>query len=52
MGKAFRNPKDKVDFYTLFDQFANETSLNNENDMHYVMSVLIRGGVFGKGDKE
>ena len=51
MGKAFRNPKDKVDFYTLFDQFAKETFLNNENDMHYVISVLIRGGVFGKGDK-
>ena len=52
MGKAFRNPKDKVDFYTLFDKFACGVSLENDNDKHYVMSVLIRGGVFGKGDKE
>ena len=52
MGKAFRNPKDKVDFYTLFDRFACGTTLDHDNDKHYVMSVLIRGGVFGKGDKE
>ncbi|WP_019001599.1 type I-F CRISPR-associated protein Csy3 [Succinimonas amylolytica] len=52
MGKAFRNPKDKVDFYTLFDRFTCGTPLDNDNDKHYVMSVLIRGGVFGKGDKE
>lgn len=52
MGKAFRSPKDKVDFYTLFDKFAYEEPLENENDKHFVMSVIIRGGVFGKGDKE
>ena len=46
IGKAFRSPSDKVDFFTLFEQFICETSLNQENDMHYVMSVLIRGGVF------
>lgn len=52
MGKAFRNPKDKVDFYTLFDKFVYGEPLESDNDKHYVMSVIIRGGVFGKGDKD
>ena len=52
MGKAFRTPTEKMDFYSLFDKFACGSPLDNDNDMHYVMSVLIRGGVFGKGDKE
>ena len=53
IGKAFRAPtdKDKVDFYTLFDKFASGVQLDNDNNKHFVMSVLIRGGVFGKGDK-
>ncbi|HAR79538.1 MAG TPA: type I-F CRISPR-associated protein Csy3 [Succinivibrionaceae bacterium] len=51
MGRAFRNPKDKVDFYTLFDRFACGKALDSEEEQHYVMSVIIRGGVFGKGDK-
>ena len=51
MGKAFRNNKDKVDFYSLFDKFACGEILESETDQHYVMAVLIRGGVFGKGDK-
>ncbi len=48
LGKAFRNPKDKTDFFTLFDCFALGEKLENENDEHYVMAVLVRGGVFGK----
>ncbi len=51
MGKAFRTPKDKKDFYTLFDQFARGTKLENIEDEHYVMAVLVRGGVFGESDK-
>jgi CRISPR-associated protein Csy3 len=51
LGQAFRNPKTKSDFYTLFDQFATGSTLN-QNDMHYVMAVLIRGGVFGKSEKD
>lgn len=49
LGKAFRNPKDKVDFYTLFDKFALGEPLASEEEEHYVMAVLVRGGVFGKG---
>lgn len=52
LGQAFRNPKSKSDFYTLFDQFALGGVLNNEANEHYVMGVLVRGGVFGKSEKE
>lgn len=49
LGKAFRNPKEKVDFYTLFDKFALGEKLSCVEEEHYVMAVLVRGGVFGKG---
>lgn len=52
LGKAFRNPKDKSDFFTLFDRFALGEKLANENEEHYVMAVLVRGGVFGQSGKE
>jgi CRISPR-associated protein Csy3 len=52
LGKAFRNPKDKSDFFTLFDRFALGDKLANENEEHYVMAVLVRGGVFGQSGKE
>lgn len=51
LGIAFRNSKDKQDFYTLFDKFSLGEKLDNEEDEHYVMAVLVRGGVFGESDK-
>lgn len=51
LGAAYRNPKDKADFFTLFDDFATGGELD-ENDRHYVMAVLVRGGVFGESGKE
>ena len=51
LGVAFRNSKDKQDFYTLFDKFALGEELEREEDEHYVMAVLVRGGVFGESDK-
>ena len=51
LGTAFRTPKDKKDFYSYFDKWARGTELTNEVDEHYVMAVLIRGGVFGESDK-
>ena len=51
LGKAFRHPKDKEDFYTLFDKFALGEQLD-ETQLHFVIGVLIRGGVFGRGEKE
>ena len=49
MGKAFR--ANKHDFYTYFDQFARGKKLDRIEDEHYVMAVLVRGGVFGESDK-
>ncbi len=51
LGTAYRNPKDKADFFTLFDRFARGESLEHKNDEHYVMAVLVRGGVFGESNK-
>ncbi len=51
MGRAFRTPKEKQDFYTFFDKFARGESLDRIEDEHYVMAVLVRGGVFGESDK-
>ncbi|ODN42585.1 type I-F CRISPR-associated protein Csy3 [Piscirickettsia litoralis] len=52
LGKAYRNPKDKVDFFTLFDKFVANTELPEKEMEHYVMAVLVRGGVFGASDKD
>lgn len=51
LGKAFRTPKDKQDFYTHFDKWARGETLPRIEDEHYVMAVLVRGGVFGESDK-
>ncbi len=51
LGKAYRTPKQKVDFYSLFDQFGLGEKLTLE-EQHYVMAVLVRGGVFGESGKE
>lgn len=52
LGKAFRNPKEKADFYTLFDKFALGEKLADKEQEHYVMAVLIRGGVFGQSSRK
>ncbi len=51
LGRAFRTPKEKQDFFTLFDKFATGTQLNSKDEEHYVIAVLVRGGVFGKSSK-
>ncbi|PCJ39523.1 MAG: type I-F CRISPR-associated protein Csy3 [SAR86 cluster bacterium] len=51
LGRAYRTPKDKQDFYTFFDTWARGEQLVNIDDEHYVMAVLVRGGVFGESDK-
>ncbi|WP_353661859.1 type I-F CRISPR-associated protein Csy3 [Hydrogenimonas sp. SS33] len=50
LGRAFRTPVDKEDFYTLFDRFVAGENLTKSQE-HYVMAVLIRGGVFGESEK-
>jgi CRISPR-associated protein Csy3 len=51
LGKAYRTPKDKQDFYTFFDKWARGAELDRTEDEHYVMAILVRGGVFGESDK-
>lgn len=47
-GKAYRQPKAKADFYTLLDNWVLKGKVPDEGDQHYVMAVLVRGGVFGE----
>lgn len=51
LGKAYRTPKDKQDFYSFFDHWARGGELERIEDEHYVMATLVRGGVFGESDK-
>ena len=46
-GKAFRQPKDKKDFYHLLDGWLLKDNVPADGDQHFVMATLIRGGVFG-----
>ncbi len=50
LGKAFRTPDNKKDFYTLFDNYMKGATITPD-DEHYVIAVLIRGGVFGDSKK-
>lgn len=49
-GKAYRQPKEKLDFYTQLDNWMLKDKIPALEQQHFVMAVLIRGGVFG--DKE
>jgi len=51
LGKAYRTPAAKQDFYTFFDDWARGEKLQRVEDEHYVMATLVRGGVFGESDK-
>ncbi|OWG14679.1 CRISPR-associated protein Csy3 [Delftia sp. K82] len=46
-GKAWRQPKQKQDFYTLLDDWLLKDKVPPVEQQHFVMAVLIRGGVFG-----
>lgn len=47
-GKAYRQPKQKMDFYTLLDNWIVKGNKPAVEQQHYVMATLIRGGVFGE----
>ena len=51
LGIAHRKPKEKNDFYTLFEEFVQNEPLN-DTELHYVMAMLVRGGVFGESSKK
>lgn len=46
-GMAYRQPKQKDDFYNLFDNWILKDKEPSVEQQHYVVAVLIRGGVFG-----
>ena len=55
-GKAYRQPnakdasgkpRPKLDFYTLLDNWLLKDQVPPAEQQHFVMAVLIRGGVFG-----
>ncbi len=52
LGTAFRQPKQKKDFYSIFDTWIRDDQSPAENEQHYAMAILIRGGVFGESSKE
>ncbi|MDK1706312.1 type I-F CRISPR-associated protein Csy3 [Serratia rubidaea] len=47
-GKAYRQPKQKMDFYTLLDNWVTKGQVPEVEQQHYVMAILVRGGVFGE----
>ncbi len=51
-GKAYRQPKQKDDFYTLFDHWLIKDQAPSTEQQHFVMATLIRGGVFGDAGKD
>lgn len=46
-GKAYRQPKDKKDFYNLLDNWIIKDKEPELEQQHFVVATLIRGGVFG-----
>ena len=46
-GKAYRQPKEKMDFYNLLDNWVLKDKVPEIEQQHFVMANLIRGGVFG-----
>jgi len=47
-GAAYRQPKQKEDFYNLLDSWLLKDKKPSTDNQHFVMSILIRGGVFGE----
>ena len=47
-GVACRQPIKKMDFYTLLDNWVTKGQKPDPEQQHYVIAVLIRGGVFGE----
>ncbi|MGM0986709.1 MAG: type I-F CRISPR-associated protein Csy3 [Pseudomonadota bacterium] len=46
-GSAYRQPKQKMDFYNLLDNWLLKDQVPLAEQQHFVMATLIRGGVFG-----
>ena len=51
-GRAYRQPKEKTDFYSLLDNWLIKDQVPPATNQHFVMATLIRGGVFGDSGKD
>jgi CRISPR-associated protein Csy3 len=51
-GKAYRQPREKTDFYTLLDRWVLKGDAPAIEQQHFVIANLIRGGVFGEAEKD
>ena len=51
-GKAYRQPAQKMDFYSLLDNWVLNDKMPPVEQQHFVLAILIRGGVFGETGKE
>jgi CRISPR-associated protein Csy3 len=47
-GAAYRQPKEGTDFYKLLDGWMIKNKEPETDQQHYIMAMLIRGGVFGE----
>ncbi|MGH8054828.1 MAG: type I-F CRISPR-associated protein Csy3 [Stenotrophomonas sp.] len=47
-GKAYRQPKEKQDFYNLLDAWVLKDKAPAPEQQHFVIATLVRGGVFGE----
>lgn len=47
-GRAWRQPKEKLDFYNLLDSWIVKDKVPEPEQQHFVIATLIRGGVFGE----
>ena len=45
-GVAYRQPKDKMDFFKMFDAWMTRDEEPSLEQKHYIIAMLIRGGVF------
>jgi CRISPR-associated protein Csy3 len=52
LGRAYRQPKQKMDFYSLLDNWVLKDVVPAVEQQHYVMATLIRGGVFGEAEEK
>ena len=52
LGKACRQPRANLDFYSLLDQWLIKDKVPELVQQHFVMATLIRGGVFGDAGKD
>lgn len=47
-GRAYRQPKEKQDFYNLLDGWILKDKMPDVEQQHFVIATLVRGGVFGE----